>query len=139
MYFKVAICLIIDLEVFFIQKQFYCGELGRANNQGTYGYVHYQQNFRREDLTCKEQKTAKFVINKIHELPFNNQASKIASPLTRLKEHVQELYENAKTPEKWMVADKRGHLERDLLKQLNIPAVNLEDLGYPAINRTAWH
>ena len=30
-----------------------------------------------------------------------------------------------------MVAYKGGHLERDLLKELNIPAVNLEDLGCP--------
>ena len=29
------------------------------------------------------------------------------------------------------MAYKGGHLERDLLKELNIPTVNLEDLGCP--------
>ena len=127
-----AICLIIDLESFFIQKQFYCGELGRANTQGTYGYVHYQQSFRREELTCKEQKTAKFVINKIHGLSFNNQASEIASPLTKLKEHVQELYENAKTPERWIVAYKKGLPRKRLSETIEHSCTQFGRFGVPS-------
>ena len=45
--------------------------------------------------------------------------------ITKLKDHITDLYQNAKTSEKLMVAYKGGHLERDLLKELNIPAVNL--------------
>ena len=121
----------MNWKVFSATNNFTILELSWANNGGAYGHIHYQRNLRWEELTLKEQQAAKFVINNIHGLPFNHQEAGIASLIGKLKDHVKELYQKAKTSEKWIVAYKGGHLERDLLKELNIPTVNLEDLGCP--------
>ena len=52
------------------------------------------------------------------------------------------LYDNVKRNEESTIGYKGGHFERDLLKQLKIPSVNLEDFTCPKaeflFNKLIW-
>ena len=58
-----------------------------------------------------------------------------ARPLDNLKGDVLELYEQSRTPERFLVAYKGGHVERNLLRELDLPATNLEHAGCPKFER----
>ena len=74
----------------------------------------------------------------IHKLPFHDTCRE-SLPLSRLDDIVKDFYNDIgqKT-----VAYKGGNIERDLLKKLNIPGINLEVFGCPKaeslFNKLAW-
>ena len=63
------ICLIIDMEGFFLPK-FYCRELGYTTYLGGTGSKHYRLPMKYTDLRPTQQKQAAFVTRRIHGLPF---------------------------------------------------------------------
>ena len=81
-----------------------------------------------------------FVTRHIHKLPFN--ASRGSFPLSSLNDIVKDFYNNIKRNEESKIAYKGGHIERDLLKELKIPAINLEVFGCPKaeylFNKLVW-
>ena len=121
---------IIDMDRFTVRRKFHCRELGMIGVGKDAGESHlFDMGIRWQDLSNKEQKSCMFLTKNIHELPFA--ASRGSIPLCNLNVIVKHFYNNIKQDEESTIAYKGGHLERDLLKQINIPAINLEDFGCP--------
>jgi len=129
------VCLIIDLEGYFVQKKFYCRELGWTNWQGKFGFKHYQQPFRWKTLNQLDRHTARYVYHRIHGLPFEDPPEENARHLENLKGDVLEMYQQNQSPERFLVAYKGGHVEKDLLRDLDLPAINLEHCGCPKFEK----
>ena len=129
------VCLILDLEGYFVQKKVYVRELGWTTWQGHVGAHHYQQPFRWKTLSPADRLTAQYVFHRIHGLPFEDDAHEKARPLENLKGDVLELYAQARTTERFVVGCKGGHVEKDLLRDLDLPAFNLEHYGCPKFEK----
>ena len=129
------VCLILDLEGYFVQKKFYVRELGWTTWEGHFGAQHYQQPFRWKALSQMDRLTAKYVYHRIHGLPFEDDPQEKARHLENLKRDVLELYAQARTTERFLVGYKGGHVEKDLLQELDLPAINLEHYGCPKFEK----
>ena len=127
------ICLYIDMEGFFLPK-FLCRELGYCNHLGGSGSKHYSLPMKYVDLVPTQQRQADFVTRRIHGLPFTPTRFENAQPQERLAQDVVDIYQLNMTSEKPVIAYKGGHIEKDLLKELELAAfVNLEDFGCPKV------
>lgn len=127
------VCLVIDFDGFFIQKKFHVREMGFASLTTEFkGSYRFKLDHLADRATDKDWRTIRYCTNYIHGLslkslpgeknPFDEEFLKI---LLKLE------YKEAKTAEKYLVAFKGGHVERDVLEELEIPYVNLEDFGCP--------
>ena len=127
------ICLYIDMEGFFLPK-FHVRELGYTNYLGGSGNKHYWMPMLYTDLVPSQQRQANFVTRHIHGLPFTPTHFEDASPQEQLQQDVADLYKLYATPEKTVIAYKGGHIEKDLLKEMELgPFVDLEDFGCPKV------
>ena len=120
---------IIDMDGFTIAKKFYCKELGvlKIGNDEGLSY-HFNLGIKWQDLRTEDQQNCKFVVKKINKLHFEDPDG---IPLANLEGIVQEFYECIKCNTFSTIGYKGGHFERDLLRKLKIPSVNLEDFGCP--------
>ena len=128
------ICLVIDLEGFHIKSKggFHVREMGFCDwTSQSVGSKSYQTFGAFKDLSFQDRKTAAFVIDKIHGLPYKAKPQENARPPQELDTDIRSLYEQHKTPQRHIIAYKGGHVERDLLTRLNIPSYNLEESGCP--------
>ena len=124
-----AIVGIIDMDGLTVNKTFYCRELGLLNIDEDIGTAyHFDTGLNWKDLTPKDQKSCAYVCRHIMKLPFTGRQE---LPLSHLSTIVKDFYNNVKTSETCTLAYKGGHIEKDLLKELNIPALNLESFGCP--------
>ena len=130
------VCLILDLEGYFVRKQFYARELGWCDWEGRFGVLHYQQPYRWKTLNSVDRHTAIYVYHRIHGLPFEDPPEENARPLDNLKGDVLELYEQSRTPERFLVAYKGGHVEKNLLRELDLPPPTWNMPDVP--NLSAW-
>ena len=127
------ICLIIDMEGFFLPK-FHVRELGYANHLGGSGSKHYQIPMKYTELTPSQQKQVAFMTRRIHGLPFTPTHFEDAQAQEQLQQDVVDIYQLYMTAEKPTIAYKGGHIEKDLLEALELgPFVNLEDFGCPKV------
>ena len=134
-----AIGGIIDMDGFTINKKFYCKELGmlKMDKEVAISY-HFDIGIQWSDLTYKDRKTCMYLTRHIHKLPFHATCRESLA-LSRLDVIVKDFYDDIgqKT-----IAYKGGHIERDLLKKLNIPGINLEVFGCPKaeylFNKLVW-
>ena len=127
------ICLIVDMEGFFLPK-FYARELGYANYLGGSGARHYKMPMKYVELTPTQQRQANFVTHRIHGMPFNATHFEDARHQEQLSQDVTDLYQLYVSEEKPVIAYKGGHIEKDLLEELELaPFVNLEDFGCPKV------
>ena len=69
-----------------------------------------------------------YVMKHVHRLPFGTTNNALS--LFELRKIVKEFY-NTRTREDAIIAYKGGNFERNLLKELGIPCVNLEQYGCP--------
>lgn len=129
------ICLIIDLDGFFVgtDKIFYTREIGYASLT-----KNYENSFRFDltrlfnSLTDKDYKTISYCKFNVHGLSFRPMpCEKDTLPRKKLKDIILAIYQTHKTFDKNIIAYKGGHIERDLLDELEIPSINLEDYGCP--------
>ena len=133
------ICLYIDMEGFFLPK-FHVRELGYANYLGGSGSKHYWMPMLYTDLVPSQQRQANFVTRRIHGLPFTPTHFEDASPQEQLQQDVADLYTLNMTPEKTVIPYKGGHIEKDLLKEMELgPFVDLEDFGCPKVSDLVHH
>ena len=126
------ICLIIDMEGYFLPK-FYARELGYANYLGGFGQHFYEMPMKYTDLLPSQVKQVVYVTRRIHGLSFTPTHFENAKPQDQPALEVTNLYKQYRTIEKMVVAYKGGHIEKDLLNQLEIPSVNLEEFGCPKV------
>ena len=120
---------IIDMDGFTIARKFYCKELGTINIKHDEGEsYHFNLGIKWNKLSIKDQENCTFVSTKIHKLQFEDPKG---IPLTNLNEIVYNFYDSIKINAMSTIGYKGGHFERDLLRQLKIPSVNLEEFGCP--------
>ena len=128
---------IIDMDGFVVNRTFYCKEIGMLNLQEEVAVsYHFKMPFKWVDLSSKDRRSCAYLIEHIHKLPFHTTES---LPLTCLDNIVRNFYRDV--GEK-VIAYKGGQIERDLLKKLNIPGINLEIFGCPKadhlFSKLAW-
>ena len=126
------ICMIIDMEGFFLPK-FYARELGYSNYLGGCGSKYYQMPMNYTELLPSPQKQTAFVTRRIHGMPFFSTHFENAQPQEKLAQDIVDLYQLYMTAEKPVIAYKGGHIERDLLNELEVPSVDLEVFGCPKV------
>ena len=132
---------IIDMDGFTVNRKFRCRELGviEVDKDEAKSY-HFDIGIRWLDLDNKDRKSCMYVMKNMHKLPFA--ASRGSFPLSNLNGIVKDFYGNIRQDEESTIGYKGGHYERDLLKQLMIPAINLEDFGCPKaeflFNKLTW-
>ena len=123
---------IFDMDGFLINKKFFCKELGiiRVGNVTAQSYF-FDIGVKWQDLSLKDKATCKYVIQRVHKLPFGVPRGADARSLSLLGDIVTDAYRGMKRNENSTMAYKGGHYEKDLLKSLGIPSVNLEEFGCP--------
>ena len=131
------IIAIIDMDGFPVQNNFLCKELGilKVGEQQArsfffdIGFHGYKQ------LDPKDRKTCRYVSKYIHKLPLGVPPfCKHALPLNSLETILCNFYNAWRLDEKSAIAYKGGIVEKKLLGRLNIPSINLEDLGCPKVS-----
>ena len=86
-------------------------------------------------LEKRDRKTVNYVYYHIHGLRFESTPQEKALPQHMIKPLIDVAYQRSRTQQRTMVAYKGGHLEKDLLDELQIPCVNLEDFGCPKVEK----
>ena len=123
---------IIDMDGFTIERKFYCKELGILELGKTEATSHiFDLGVNWTNLSKKDKTQCLFLISNIHKLPFYTPIEDNPLPLEELDNIVEDFYKNVKTSQRDIVAYKGGIFERDLLKKLKIPSINLEQFGCP--------
>ena len=134
---------VMDMDGFTISKKFYCKELGliKVGDVAAKTYF-FDLGMRWSELHSKDKKTCDYVMRLIHKLPFGVPPGVKAIALSALEATVVDCYHEVRQSEKSVVAYKGGHIERDLLRNLGIPSLNLECFGCPKaeglIRRMIW-
>ena len=132
------ICVVIDLEGFQVKSRggFQVRELGYCDWQRHHaGSYRYQLPGYLKDLPKQDQLTVKYVTQHVHGLPYRAFSREKARPADEIHEDVRGLYERHRTSERNVVGYKGGHVERDLLNELNISSHDLEQDGCPPFCR----
>lgn len=125
------LCLLIDLEGFFVEKRFIVRELGYVTRHGAAGTIFFAPPMACDELSLKDRHAAAYATRHIHGLPFEPSPEEQALPQDQLHDVVRTLHLHHGTPRNHVVAFKGGHIERDLLRALHIPHVDLQPLGCP--------
>ena len=128
---KDKVCMILDLEGFFVDKTFCCRELGYYTWQEDFGRHAFFRKTRWNDLHFRERKTVSYVKYNVHGLTYQPRREEYGREYYLLEDVICDLYSKAKTKDRTVVAYKGGHVEQDLLLKLNIPHVDLEHYGCP--------
>lgn len=125
------VCLVIDLEGFFVEKAFLCRELGWRSYTGKRGSTRFKLPYLFCNLSDKDKRAAAYVTNRVSGLPFEARVIERAISCDRVPDNVVALYRKYRTKTKHLIAYKGGHIEKDLLDKLAIPSINLEEFGCP--------
>ena len=128
---KDRVCLVIDLEGFFVQKKFQVREIGYYSWNEQFGRHAFFQPATLKDLSHKDKKTVDFAKHKIHGLTYQPRYQERAYEHDQADIVLLRLYNQYKTGERTVVGYKGGHVEKDLLNKLNIPGLGLETWGCP--------
>ena len=88
-----------------------------------------------DSLEKRDRKTVNYVYYNIHGLRFESTPQEKALPQHMIKPLVDVYYQRSRTQQRTLVAYKGGHLEKDLLDELQIPCVNLEEFGCPKVEK----
>ena len=125
---------ILDMDGFTVNKKFLCRELGViSTTEETATSYHFDIGIDWSDLSPKDKKTCAYVRRHIIKLPLT--ARRGSLPLSNLKAIVNDFYDSVKKTEKSVLAYKGGCVEKNMLNELKIPAVNLESFACPKAER----
>ena len=119
---------VFDMDGYTVDGVFKCKELGwkYIHHQQTYSFFFYHGGER--ELSTKDRFTADYVYQKIFDIPYGEfwpgmiKGEEVESMVDRLHSRGR-------------VAYKGGRIEKDLLKSLRIPSIDLEELGCPKVDR----
>ena len=126
---KVAV--VLDLESFFVDGKHNPRELGWVDHRGDHGNLKFKMPCKFDELSDKDKRTALFVIRKVTGLRFENNPEECTLNGDELEKVILAVYQNSKTQQKNLIAFKGGHTERDLLRRLNIPSIDIEEHECP--------
>ena len=129
------LCFILDLEGFFVNKTFQVRELGYYAWNRENGRHAFSIPIPYKELSDKDKRTVNFVIKKIHGLSYQPLKAEYYRKPEELKDLILSLYARYKQGQRTVVGYKGGHVEKDLLKTLNIPSLDLETLGCPKYDK----
>ena len=131
------VCLIIDMEGFFPNKyghaRFECRELGYCSWKGDVGRYAFNPRRGYNKLTPVEQKSWLYA-HTIHGLSYYPDMKEEEIKVSP-KSVVRALYKEFKTEQRSVIAFKGGHIEKDLLLDLNISFLDLERCGCPKFQK----
>ena len=122
---------IIDFDGFTVNNKFWCKEAAWCSGKNCMVGTHFKFPKRFKELTPQEQRNARYVTKNIHRLRFDFEHRR-SNPLSALLPIVKHWYDTY--GKQGVVGYKGGHVEKDVLDRLNIPSLNLEDLGCPKFN-----
>ena len=131
---KNSVCLVIDLEGFFVQKKFQVRELGYYSWDEHFDRHAFFQPAALKNLSHKDKKTVNFAKHNIHGLTYQPRYQERAYEYDEVDIVLLRLYSQFKTEKRTVVAYKGGHVEKDLLNKLNIPCLDLETWVAPNTN-----
>ena len=129
------VCMVIDLEGFFVQGTFQVRELGFYTWRGCHGRFAFYPSIKWNELSPKDKKTVWTVKHKVHGLTYSPRKNEHAFKQSYVKELINYLYQRNGIDGKELVAYKGGHVEKDLLNALWIPNINLEPFGCPKFEK----
>ena len=118
---KDDVCMIFDLEGFFVDKTFRTRELGYYTWREEFGRYAFYMKTAWDHLCPRDRKTVCYVKYNVHGLTYQPRREEQAFEYYQLDGIVKKLYESCKTNTKTVLAYKGGHVEKDLLNKLNIP------------------
>ena len=123
---KDKVCMILDLKGFFVDKTFRVRELGYYTWQEKFGRQAFYMKTDWGNLSPRDRKAVSCVNYNVHGVTYQPRREEKAYEYYRVEEAMRDLYEACKTDTRTVVTYKGGHVEKDLLNNLNIPCVNLE-------------
>ena len=122
---KDRLCLVIDLEGFFVQKKFQVREMGYYSWNEHFGRHAFFQPATLRDLSHEDKKTVNFAKHKIHGLIYQPRYQERAYEHDEVDIVLLRLYNQYKTEERTVVAYKGGHVEKDLLRYQCTPNLTI--------------
>ena len=128
---KEKVCMVVDLEGFFVKKKFQIRELGYYAWTGDHGRYAFYAKTPWHDLSVDDKRVVSYQKYNINGLTYEPMKEERGYESEEHEEVMKELYDKFKQGKRTVVAYKGGHVERDLLNKLNIPNVNLELYACP--------
>ena len=120
---KNSVCLVIDLEGFFVQKKFQVREMGYYSWDEHFDCHAFFQPKPLKNLSHKDKKTVNFAKHNIHGLTYQPRYQERAYEHDEVDIVLLRLYSQFKMEKTTVVAYKGGHVEKDLLSKLNIVSI----------------
>ena len=128
------LCLIIDLDGFVVRNSFQTRELGYYTWQGDKG-VHFfdiDHRYTYQKIRQKDRATIDYVSKCVTGLPYRPaQCERPVYQQKDLRKVIRNLYLEFRTEQRTHIGFKGGHFEKDLLRDLSIPYVDIEEWGCP--------
>lgn len=127
------ICCVIDFDGFHVGGRFLVREFGYigVDKSCSANSIKFDLRPYEKDVQPSQWKTVRYVTKHVTGLPFKPTDDEETIPFESLDAKVTAVHNLFKTSEKYAVAFKGGHVEKDVLERLGIPYVNLEDFGCP--------
>ena len=126
------LCLIVDLDGFFVDGRFQPRELGYYSWQGDRGVHFFDVTTPYKKLNKKDRATVSYVSKHIIGLPYRpSDGERPVHHPRALRGILQRLYKEFRTEFRTVVGYKGGHYEKELLMAYNIPHFNIEQWGCP--------
>lgn len=127
------VCCIIDMEGFqLVGRRFLVRELGFIGvNSHSADSIAFDLSPYEKLLNNHDRKTMDYVTKNISGLPFHPSVGEETVPLTLLSSKVTAIHHLYRNQNKDLLAFKGGNIERNFLRRLNIPYLDLQDYGCP--------
>ena len=130
-------CLVVDVQGFYIDGNFIVRELGWMDWQRRHGIERYRPQQKWESLNPWDEDRALFASKHLHGLPF--EASKkeelTAKSQSEVAGDLAVLFKNSRVGEKKETVACKNHHALAFLKELDIPRVDLHLLGCPRFSQ----
>ena len=126
------LCLIVDLDGFFVDRRFQTRELGYYSWMGDCGVYFFDVTTPYRKLNKRDRATVSHVSKVITGLPYRpSEGERPVLHPRALKGVIQKLYKEFRTEFRNVVGYKGGRYEKELLMSCNIPHFNIEQWGCP--------
>lgn len=127
------VCCIIDMEGFqLVGRRFLVRELGFIGvNSHSSDSISFDLSPYEKLLNNLDRKTMDYVAKNISGLPFHPSVGEETVPLTLLASKVAAIHNLYRNQKRSHLAFKGGNIERNFLRRLKIPYLDLEEYGCP--------